>query len=236
MTPVLFLPGLLCDATLWRAQIDGLADMVAPMVADLTLDQTVAGMARRTLAAAPPRFALVALSMGGYVAFEILRQAPERVTGLALFDTSAAPDAPERAAGRHAAIESLELGRFRGVTSRLLPQLVHPRHVDGPLAETVQAMASRVGGTAFARQQRAILDRPDSRPILPTITVPTLVAVGKDDVLTPPADAAEIHAGIPHARLEVLPECGHLPALEQPERTTELIRDLLRRCPSADRR
>lgn len=151
LTPVVFLPGLLCDATLWRAQVDELADCVAPMVADLKIDDSIAAMARRTLAAAPASFALAGLSMGGYVALEIMRQAPERVTRLALLDTSAAADTTERARDRHAAIESLKLGRLLGVTDRLLPQLIHPRHIDGPVAEQVKAMAARVGGEAFIR-------------------------------------------------------------------------------------
>ena len=187
LTPVLFLPGLLCDATLWRAQIDDLADVAAPMVADLTLDGSVAAMAARTLAAAPPRFSLVALSMGGYVAFEIMRQAPERVTRLALLATSAAPDDAARAAERRGAMESLRIGKFMGVTARLLPQLVHPGHVEGPVGEAVIAMAQRVGRAAFLRQQQAILTRPDSRPTLAAIAVPTIVGVGDGDRLTPPA-------------------------------------------------
>ena len=229
LSPVLFLPGLLCDATLWRAQIDGLADMVAPAVADLTLDDSIADMARRALAAAPPQFALVALSMGGYVAFEIMRQAPRRVTRLALLASSAAPDSPARASERRGAIESLELGRFRGVTDRLLPQLVHSRHVQGPVAETVKQMAERVGGPAFIRQQRAILGRPDSRPDLAHIKVPTLVAVGQDDRLTPPAESQEIHRGIPESTLHMFENCGHLPALELPTETTALLRAWLTR-------
>ena len=224
LSPVLFLPGLLCDATLWRAQIDGLADMVAPAVADLTLDDSIADMARRALAAAPPQFALVALSMGGYVAFEIMRQAPRRVTRLALLASSAAPDSPTRVSERRGAIESLELGRFRGVTDRLLPQLVHSRHVLSPVAETVKQMAERVGGPAFIRQQRAILGRPDSRPDLAHIKVPTLVAVGQDDRLTPPAESQEIHRGIPGSTLHMFEKCGHLPALELPTETTALLR------------
>lgn len=227
LIPLVFLPGLLCDATLWRAQVDGLADRVAPMVADLTLDDSIADMAQRTLAAAPPSFALAGLSMGGYVALEIMRQAPERVTRLALLDTSAAADTSDRAHDRRAAIQSLKLGRFLGVTDRLLPQLVHASHLEGLVADKVKVMAARVGGPAFIRQQQAILGRPDSRPMLGGITVPTLVAVGDADVLTPPEDAAEIHAGIPGSTLHVFRACGHLPALEQPEETTRRLSDWL---------
>lgn len=228
LTPVLFLPGLLCDATLWRAQIDDLADVAAPMVADLTLDDSVAAMAARTLAAAPPRFSLAALSMGGYVAFEIMRQAPERVTRLALIATSAAPDDAARAAERRAGMASLKIGRFVGVTARLLPQLIHPSRVEGETGETVRAMAERVGGDAFLRQQQAILTRPDSRPTLATIAVPTIVAVGDGDLLTPPAASQAIHAGIAGSTLHVFERCGHLPAMELPDETSALLRGWLR--------
>lgn len=227
LTPVLFLPGLLCDATLWRAQIDDLADVAAPMVADLTLDDSVAAMAARTLAAAPPHFSLVALSMGGYVAFEIMRQAPERVTRLALLATSAAPDDAARAAERRGAMESLRIGKFMGVTARLLPQLVHPGHVEGPVGEAVTGMAQRVGRDAFLRQQQAILTRPDSRPTLAAIAVPTIVGVGDGDRLTPPAASREIHAGIAGARLHLFEGCGHLPAMEAPAETSTLLRGWL---------
>ncbi|MFV3440479.1 alpha/beta fold hydrolase, partial [Mycobacterium tuberculosis] len=102
-----------------------------------------------------------------------------------------------------------ELGRFLGVTGRLLPQLVHPDHVEGPVGDAVQAMAARVGGDAFLRQQRAILGRPDSRPLLPRIAVPTLIAVGDGDRLTPPAEAHAMHAALPAAQFHLFHSCGH---------------------------
>lgn len=221
--PLVLLPGLLCDADLWRDQIAALGDGVAPFVADLTRDDDIGAMAERTLAAAPPRFALVGLSMGGYVAFEIMRRAPERVTRLALIDTSASPDARHRAERRAAAMDSLAVGKFAGVTTRLLPQLVHPKHVDGPVGARVRAMAARVGGEAFLRQQRAILARPDFRPGLSRIRVPTWVAVGDSDVLTPPAEAREIFLEIANATLHVFEACGHLPPLEQPAETSRFL-------------
>lgn len=225
--PLLLLPGLLCDERLWCHQAAVLSDIASPIIADLTRDDTLAAMAERALAAAPERFALAGLSMGGYVAFEILRRAPERVTRLALFDTSAAPDTPNRLAQRLAGISSLAVGRFVGVTKRLLPQLVHADHVHGPVGAELVAMAARVGAEAYLRQSRAILDRPDSRPLLPTIAVPTLVAVGEEDVLTPPAAALEILHGIRDARFHLFRRCGHLPALERPEETARLLRDWL---------
>lgn len=222
-TPLVLLPGLLCDAELWRDVVARLGDAVSPQVPDLTRDDSLGAMAERVLAAAPPRFALVGLSMGGYVAFEILRRAPERISRLALIDTGAAPDSSGRAERRETAMASLGVGRFAGVTGRLLPQLVHPRHVDGPVGARVRAMAERVGAEAFLRQQRAILDRPDFRPGLGAIRAPTWVAVGDSDVLTPPAAAREIYLGIPDARLHVFADCGHLPPLEQPEETARLL-------------
>jgi pimeloyl-ACP methyl ester carboxylesterase len=229
LAPVVLLPGLLCDATLWRAQVEGLADVAAALIPDLTLDETLEDMAARTLALAPSRFSLAALSMGGYVALEIMRQAPERVTRLALFATSATPDSPERAAERRRAMASLKLGRFMGVSQRMLPQLIHPSQVSGPVGEIVKEMAERMGSAAFLRQQRAILSRPDSRPTLGRIQVPTLVGVGDGDVLTPPSDSDEIHRGIAGSTLHIFEKCGHLPALEQPEETTALLRDWLSR-------
>lgn len=223
-TPLLLLPGLLCDAGLWAPQADALADVAEVQVADLSQDDRVEAMAARVLAQAPARFALAGLSMGGYVAFEILRQAPERVSHLALLDTTAAPDSPERALQRRRSLAILKRGRFLGVTQQLLPTLVHPRHVHGPVGQAVQAMAQRVGPEAYLRQQTAILHRPDSRPLLPTLTQPTLVLGGADDSLTPPAVLQALAAPIPQAQWHTLPDCGHLPTLEQPEATTALMR------------
>lgn len=226
-TPLLLLPGLLCDAGLWAPQADALADVAEVQVADLSQDDRVEAMAARVLAQAPARFALAGLSMGGYVAFEILRQAPERVSRLALLDTTAAPDSPERALQRRRSLAILKRGRFLGVTQQLLPTLVHPRHVHGPVGQAVQAMAQRVGPEAYRRQQTAILHRPDSRPLLPTLTPPTLVLGGADDALTPPAVVRALAEQIPGAQLHTLPDCGHLPTLEQPEATSALMRHWL---------
>lgn len=223
--PLLLLPGLLCDARLWRDQVAALSAQRRCVVADLTLDDSLEAMAARAIAAAgASRFALCGLSMGGYVALEVMRQAaPGQVTRLALLDTSARPDTPEQARRRRGLMALTRTGQFRGVTPRLLPQLVHPRHLDGPVGAEVTAMAGRVGRDAFLRQQQAILDRPDSRPDLARIAVPTLVAVGEEDVLTPPALSEEMAAAIPGARLAVLPGCGHLPPMEDPRATTALL-------------
>jgi pimeloyl-ACP methyl ester carboxylesterase len=226
-TPLLLLPGLLCDARLWQDQIADLAGIAECQVADLTLDADLGSMALRALAAAPPRFALAGLSMGGYVALEIQRRAPERVTRLALFDTSARPDTDEQARKRRGLMALTRSGQFKGVTPRLLPSLLHPDHVDGPLGHAVREMAERVGRDAFLRQQQAILQRPDSRPMLPGIQVPTLVAVGEQDILTPPELAEEMAAAIPGARLARIAQAGHLPTMEQPDMVNALFREWL---------
>ncbi len=225
--PLLLLPGLLCDERLWRDPADALADVTDIHHADLTRDDSVAGMAARVLATAPPVFALAALSMGGYVAFEVLRQAPQRVAKLALLDTSARLDPPKRLAVRRAGLALAEAGRFAGVTRKLLPQLVHESRVDGAVGEDVMAMAQRVGLDAFLRQQRAIIGRPDSEPLLPAIAVPTVLGVGEDDRMTLPEETQLMHARIPGARLHVFPRCGHLPPMEVPQETAALLRDWL---------
>jgi pimeloyl-ACP methyl ester carboxylesterase len=124
-------------------------------------------------------------------------------------------------------MSSLRHGRFAGVTKRMLPQLIHPDRVASALGDDVRAMAERVGGDAFLRQQTAILGRPDSRPLLASISVRTLVAVGDSDVLTPRDESEVIHRGIVDASLHVFGRCGHLPAMEHPEITTALLRGWL---------
>lgn len=225
--PLVFLPGLLCDAALWHLQAEALADVADTHIANLTRDGSIQGMARRVLAEAPARFALAGLSMGGYVALEIMRQAPERVMRLALVDTMASLDAPERTRQRVGMKALAERGRFLGISPQLLPNLIHPSRIGTPVADEVIAMGKRVGRDAFLRQQQAIIDRPDSIPTLASITVPTLIIVGENDKLTPVDEAQKMHASIPGSCLKILPECGHLPPLEWPERTTELLRNWL---------
>jgi pimeloyl-ACP methyl ester carboxylesterase len=226
--PLVLLPGLLCDAALWHAQVEGLSPLAEPVVIDLTQDDTLGAMARRALAAAPPSFALAGLSMGGYVAQEIMRQAPERVAKLALLDTSARADTPEQAARRRGLIELSEKGEFKGVTPRLLPLLIHAaRHEDKPLTEIVMGMAERVGKEAFLRQQRAIMGRPDGREDLRRIACPTLVLCGRQDALTPLTLHEEIAGLVPGAKLTVVEDCGHLSTLEKPATVTAALRQWL---------
>ncbi|MCW8087634.1 alpha/beta fold hydrolase [Sabulicella glaciei] len=229
--PLLLLPGLLCDARLWRDCLGAVEGVAAPVVADLTLDETMAGMAQRALALmeGADRFAVAGLSMGGYVALEVMRQAGPRVAALALLDTSARPDSEEARRKRLDLIALSQRGQFRGVTPRLLPQLLHRSRLDTPLAEEVKEMAARVGAEAFLRQQRAIMGRADSRPLLPSIAVSALVGVGEADVLTPPELAEEMAAAIPNAVLRRFAGCGHLPTMEDPEAAGAALREWLGR-------
>ena len=224
-TPLVLLPGLLCDAALWAPQVAALADIAEPRVVDLTRDDDIGAMAARVLAEAPARFALAGLSMGGYVSFEVMRRAPERVTHLALLDTSARPDTPERAQVRRDFIALARSGGFRGLTPRLLPQWVHASRMSDPaFVEAVASMTLRVGRDAFIRQQTAILGRPDSRPGLSRIRVPTLVLCGRQDQATPVEVAREIASDIEGARLVVVEECGHLATLERPAEVSAAMR------------
>jgi pimeloyl-ACP methyl ester carboxylesterase len=220
---LLLLPGLLCDGRLWRDQVAGLAGTRC-VVADLTHDDSISAMASRALSLLPEGpLAVCGLSMGGYVALEIFRLAPDRMRRLALFDTSARPDTPEQTRRRKALLALSESGMFRGVTPRLLPQLLAPANLAGPLGAEVMAMAERVGRPAFHRQQRAIMQRRDSRPDLPRVAIPTLVGVGEHDSLTPPHLAEEIAGLVPGARLAVVPRAGHLPSMEQPAAVNALL-------------
>jgi pimeloyl-ACP methyl ester carboxylesterase len=216
--PVVFVPGLLCDADLWAAQLATVSADRPVMVANIAGADTVAALARAVLADAPQRFALAGLSMGGYVALEIMRQAPGRVAGLALIDTSARPDSEEQTRRRRALLALARTGRFKGVTPRLLPTLLHPDRLADPiLAGRVMAMAARIGRDAFLRQQTAILGRPDSRPDLMRIDCPTLVACGRQDALTPLPLSEEMAGLIPGAELVVVEDSGHLSPMERPD-------------------
>jgi pimeloyl-ACP methyl ester carboxylesterase len=227
-TPLVLLPGLLCDRALWQAQIDDLSDIAEPVVAELSHDDSMTGMARRVLAGAPLRFALAGLSMGGYVAQEIMRQAPERVARLALLDTGARADTEEQTARRRGLIELAEKGEFKGVTPRLLPLFLHADRLgDEALVGAVMAMTERVGKDAFLRQQRAIMGRADSRPSLSAIKCPTLVLCGRQDQLTPLDLHEEIAALIHGAHLEIVEACGHLSSMERPWDVSVLLRQWL---------
>lgn len=228
-TPLMFLPGLLEDADAFEHQFQGLAATARCSAAELTRSDTIAGLAQDALAQAPAeRFALAGHSMGGYVALEILRRAPERVDRLALLNTHARPDSPESIENRRRLMALAETD-FPGVMTQLAPKLLAPQHLEEVgLVGKMSEMALATGKEGFLRQQRAIIGRIDSRPHLAAIRCPTLVIAGREDGIMPVAWLEELAHGIPGARLEVIEDCGHMAPLEQPERVTELLAQWLK--------
>lgn len=227
-TPLVLVPGLLCSDDLFARQIEHFSTRRDVYIGRVLHHDRLEAMAEQILALAPPRFALAGLSLGGYVAFEILRQAPERVDRLALLDTNARADRADQVAQRRMLIG---LGRTLGVRTvqaAVLPYLVHKRRLtDRPLVDRVLAMAEAVGRPAFERQQEAIIARPDNRPFLAEIRCPTLIVVGAQDTMTPPKVAEEMHAGITGSRLEIIDDCGHLSTMEQPDKVNVVLEDWL---------
>ena len=228
MATLVLLPGLLNTRRLFERQIADLADLADladAIVPELWHHESIGAMAQATLDAAPERFALGGFSMGGYVCFEILRRAPQRVERLALMDTQATPDTPEATARRRGFIEQTGLGRFHGVQPSLLPQIVHRDRVNDPsVIGPIVEMAAEVGADGFCREQTAMIGRPDSRPLLVDIKVPTLVLVGRQDIATPLVRAEEMAADIGHSQLVVIEKCGHMAPLEKPAEVTAALR------------
>ena len=226
--PLVLVPGLLCSARVYAPQVSALWPFGQVTVADHRHDGTMAAIAARILAAAPPLFALAGHSMGGYIAFAMLREAPERIAKLALLDTSARPDTDEQSAAREKSIATAQAGKLDDVVETLTPRFLHRnRHNDEALKRVVREMAEDTGAEAFVRQQKAILSRPDSRPLLATVRCPTLVLVGEGDELTPPALSKEICVGISGARLVVVPDCGHLSTIEKPDAVNAALAEWL---------
>ena len=224
-SPLVLLPGLLNTRRVFDHQVEALADVADFTVPELWHHDTMAAMAEAALAIAPPTFALCGFSMGGYVAFEIFRRAPERVERIALMDTQAGPDAPETAAKRRGFIEQTRIGRFHGVHPTLLPQLVHPsRLADKSVTQPILDMAGEVGGDGFVREHQAILGRADSRPLLVEIEMPAVVIVGRNDLVTPVGRSQEMATDIANARLVVIEDSGHMTPLEKPAEVSAALR------------
>ena len=222
---LVLLPGLLNTRRVFEHQIEALSDVADCIVPELWHHDTISAMVEATLKLAPPTFALVGFSMGGYVAFEILRRAGDRVERLALMDTQATPDSAESTKRRRALLDQTKIGRFHGVQRTLLPQLVHPRHIeDATISQPIFDMAQEIGAEGFVREQRAIIDRADSRHMLVDIDIPTVVVVGRQDQVTPLPRSEEMAADIANSQLLVLEECGHMSPLEKPAEVTAALR------------
>jgi pimeloyl-ACP methyl ester carboxylesterase len=229
MQTLVLVPGLGSDGAVWRRTVAALAGQVDCLVGDTLSDDSLTGMASRILDQAPERFDLAGVSMGGMVAMELMRLAPERVSRLALIDTNALPDTLGRRLYRHLA--NLVVGTtkdFRRQAERSLGSLVHPGAPEDVRAELVE-MSVRVGPRAYVRQNRAVIARGDLRRVLPRIRAPTAVIVGEEDRMTPVALSREIHRLIPGSTFQVIPDCGHLPPIEKPETVAALLLELLKR-------
>lgn len=220
----------MCDERVWAGQCSDLRDRTTEiMIGDLTRSSSIEGMARDILADAPERFALAGLSMGGIVAFEMWRQAPTRITHLALFDTNAAREKPERRSRRPGEIKKAFDGELREMMiEEFKPNYLGARsRADAVLLKTILDMALDLGAAVFERQSLALRDRPDSRPTLGTITCPSIVVCGREDVLCPPHYHEIIADGIPQATLTILDDCGHMTPLERPHATSQLLDELI---------
>ena len=221
-------PGLLCSARLYEPLLPTVWSRGAVTIADTRRDSTVEAMARRLLAAAPDRFALVGLSMGGYVALEVMRLAPERVVALALISTSARPDSPEQRAGRRSQQVAVAAGRFSELVEQVFPALVDPGNVGrADLADRWRTMAHELGPEAYLSQLEATMARPDSRPMLGSIRCPVAVVHGVGDRLIAPGNAIETAEAIAGSRLTLVPDAGHMIAQEQPDAVAAAVAALL---------
>ena len=227
--PILLVPGLASSPRIFAPVMSALWRFGPITVANHIRDDNMGAIARRILAEAPPRFALAGHSMGGYIAFEIMRQASERVAKLALINTQARPDTAEVSARRRGMMARATSGQYRGVLDELFLGFVHPsRRDDSALRQLVHDMGEDIGGEAFVRQQQAMIGRPDSRPVLAWIKCPTLVLTGDEDHTIPNALSSEMAGGIHGAKLVVLANCGHLPQPEQPQATADALVEWLR--------
>ena len=226
MSSLILLPGMACDAALWRHQLGALA-AYQPVVADVqSRAETLPAMAALLLAEHPGELVLAGCSMGGMLALEAQRQAPTRVRGLAVLGSTARPDTPALLALRSQAIAQFEQGTVEPLIRTNAMFAFHPRHAAGLVGDYV-AMVLRAGAAGLIRQNRAVMARADLRPHLGAVACPVLVVGGANDLLTPPECAREIAAGLPDARLHLLAECGHMLTWEQPEAVNTLLQDWL---------
>lgn len=221
---LVLVPGSGCDHRLFQHQVAALEPRTRIHLVDNTRHARIDRLAAAALRTLPDRFALAGLSQGGLIALEIVRQAPERVTRLALLDTLPAPGLRSDAVLHRVAIAMITLRLFGPIEAMMWPRYVHPdRLTDQPLRQLVGDMMRANGAAGLVNQQKIFLSRPDYRPLLPGIAVPTLVLVGADDTLAPPDAARATAAAIPGARLVVIPGAGHLTTLEAPQAVTDAL-------------
>jgi pimeloyl-ACP methyl ester carboxylesterase len=219
---VFLLPGLLCDETIWANQREALGTAVIP---DFRHVDSIGAMAQLVLDTAPKRFSVAGHSMGGRVALEVVRLAPDRVERLALLDTGIHPRAADEEAKRQALVDLARSEGMAALAARWLPPMLHPDH--SALLEPLTEMVKRSTPETFANQQRALLNRPDARKVLPGIRCPTLVLCGKQDAWSPVSQHEEIAALIPQSKIVIVDDCGHMSPVEQPALVTKALCDWL---------
>lgn len=224
MTPLVLLPGMMCDARLFAPQIAAFSGErvvhVAPMRAD-----TVSDIAAEVLRHAPQRFALAGLSMGGIVAMEVLRQAPGRVERIALLDTNPKAEVDAVKAMREPQIAKVQAGQLASVMrDEMKPNYLTDGPRRGEILDLCMDMAYGLGPDVFVAQSRALQTRPDQQDTLREVTCPALVLCGRDDALCPVHRHELMAALMPHATLHIVENAGHLPTLEQPDETTDALR------------
>ena len=227
--PLVFLPGMMCDARLFGPQLAALSPHYTLTVAPITGGERVEEIASALLDGLPRKFALAGLSMGGIVAMEILRRAPDRITRIALMDTNALGETPQSAANYEPLIIKAKSGRIAEVVPGFMPpDCLAPGPHRGEVMALLTDMALNIGAEAIIRQVRALQRRRDQQATLRRCKVPALVLCGAQDGLTPPKRHGFIADLIPYAALKVIEGAGHLPTLEQPEATTKALSDWLK--------
>jgi pimeloyl-ACP methyl ester carboxylesterase len=223
---LLAIPGLLCDEVVWKSQAASLSDVADTPIADVSEHDDLTEMARAALTTVDGPVDVVGHSMGGRVAFEVWRLAPERVRSLVVLDTGSHPAGPDEPASRRRLTDLSATEGMDALADAWLPRLVRPeRHTDRTVMGPLRAMVRRATPEQHARQIHALVTRPDATALLGTITVPTLVVVGREDAWSPVGQHEELAAAIPGARLEIIERSGHMVTIEQPDVVTALLRE-----------
>ena len=226
--PILLVPGLVCSPRIYEPQLPALWRTGPVIFPNHIRDNTMTGIAKRILDEAPKRFALAGHSMGGYIALEMFRQAPERIARLGLLNTSARPETPEASERRKGWIAETQAGGYHAMLDRLFVNFVYPNRVnDTALRKIVMDMGNDVGPERFIAQLEAIMSREDSRPLLAAIKCPTLVLTSDTDNTVPNEASFEMAKAIPGAKLITIPECGHMTQVEKPDVVTQALLDWL---------
>ena len=228
--PLILIPGLLCDATVWRGQRAALSDLADVRVSDPGTLDSLPAMARAIVDSAPPRFAIAGHSMGGRIAFEVYRAAPDRISGVALLDTGYHPLAPGAAgerevAGRFALLETARRDGMRAMAEEWVQGMVYPARLsERALIDAILDMFESKSPEIHAAQTRALINRPDAEPVMSSIRCPTLVLCGHEDSWSPVQRHREMSAAIPGSKFADIPECGHMCTMERPEAVSAAMR------------